>query len=231
MSTVLITGANRGIGLGHVRRFSERGWRVRACCRRPDAAEALQALAREHPDTSVHAYDAADIGAPAQLAADIGEAPIDLLFANAGVMTPMDRAGLTDAADEEFMHVMRINVLAPLALASALIDRVAASERRIFAAQSSGLGSIAGAESGGAYAYRASKAALNMVVKTLAADTAARGVIAVALAPGWVRTDMGGAGAPLTVDDSVAAQQSVLDALTPSDTGRFLDRHGADIAW
>jgi len=228
MRTVLITGANRGIGLAHARLSVERGSHVYAAVRAPAEADELAALAAAHPgQVTLLTYDASDPQSPAALKRALGDAPIDLLLNNAGVG---DRAGFGDVQAEAFLNVMAVNALAPLLLAQALIENVAASQRRVIANQSSQLGSISQA-SGGAFAYRASKAALNMITKALAGDLAARGVIVVCLHPGWVRTRMGGPNAPIDVEASVTGQQKVLDGLRLEDSGAFFNFDGERLPW
>ena len=228
MRTVLITGANRGIGLAHAAAYLARGVRVIATARLPSQAQVLEALGRAHPDRlTILRFDARDPQAPAELKRAVGDQPIDLLFNNAGLG---HRAGFGALEAGEFMDVMAVNALAPLLLAQALIENVAASTRRLIANQSSQLGSIAEA-SGGAYAYRASKAALNMITKTLAGDLKSRGVTVIALHPGWVRTRMGGPSAPLDVEASVAGQQKIFADAHLDDSGKFFNYDGKPLPW
>ena len=132
---------------------------------------------------------------------------------------------------EEVLQLIRINSLAPLKLAEALTENVARSERKLMAFQSSQLGSIGNNTSGGRYGYRISKAALNMVAKGIASDIWSRGVIAVALHPGWVKTRMGGAGAPVSVQQCVAGQQRLFDKLTMADSGHFFNYDSTELPW
>ena len=125
---------------------------------------------------------------------------------------------------------MRVNVLGAAAVAEAFVDNVAASERKVIAFMSSRLGSIA-ETSGHTLPYASSKAALNMVAKAFSVLLAPRGVIVVALHPGWARTDMGGKGAPLEPAESVRGLRKVIAGLRPSDSGRFLNHDGAPIPW
>ncbi len=194
MKTVLITGANRGIGLEHARAFAARGIQVLSTARSPAEAEDLQQLAATHPQrVTLLPYDASDPNAPAQLKAAVGGMPIDLLLANAGAMGGAHQSfGSVDV--EDVLQLVRINSLAPLKLVESLADNLAASNRRLLALQSSQMGSIADNSSSGYYAYRISKAALNMVAKQLSNDLRARKVTVVALHPGWVKTRMGGPG-------------------------------------
>lgn len=231
MKTVLITGANRGIGLEHTKAFVSRGIRVFAAARSPEDADDLNALAAGHAGKiTVLRYDAADPESPALLKAILGDTPIDLLLANAGAMGGSNQSfGSVDIDD--VLQLVRVNALAPLQLAEALAENVARSSRKLIAFQSSKMGSIDDNTSGGYYAYRISKAALNMVAKGISSDLSSRGVIAVALHPGWVKTRMGGAGAPVAVQQCVAGQQRLFDKLTMADSGHFFNYDGTELPW
>jgi len=224
--TVLMTGANRGLGLEFARSYATDGWRVHACCRHPEKAKALKAV---EGDLVVHKLDVTDGLRVAGLARELADDAIDVLLNNAGVYGPRSGFGETDFDD--WLDVLKINTIAPLRMAERFVEHVARSERKLIVSISSGMGSIAMNDAGGHYPYRASKAALNMVVKGLSADLAARGIIAVALSPGWVQTDMGGSSAELTPEESVAGMRAVIDGLTPADSGRFLNYQGEDRPW
>ena len=231
MKTVLITGASRGIGLEHARRFAAKGAHVFAAVRTPTEAKELQALAAsKNVRVEILAYDATDAGAPGRLKTALGNAPLDLLFANAGEIgdktTPL---GSIDA--EGVLKLINVNALAPLKLVEALTDNVAASDRKIIAFQSSRLGSIGDNSAGGHYPYRISKCVVNMIAKNIAVDLKPRGVIAVALHPGWVRTRMGGESAPVSIDESVTGQQRLLANLTLNESGKFFNYDGTEIPW
>jgi NAD(P)-dependent dehydrogenase (short-subunit alcohol dehydrogenase family) len=174
----------------------------------------------------------ADVTRPEQIhkvASKLKGTALDVLFCNAGIIGKRGMAlGSFDYASWE--EVLRVNVLGAAALAEAFIDNVAASERKVIAMMSSRLGSIA-ESSGMTLPYATSKAALNMLVKGLAATLAAKGVIVVALSPGWVQTDMGGSGAPLTPKTSVADLRKVIAGLRASDSGKFLSHDGSPIPW
>jgi NAD(P)-dependent dehydrogenase (short-subunit alcohol dehydrogenase family) len=154
---------------------------------------------------------------------------LDVLFCNAGIIGKRGMA-LGSFDYDSWEEVLRVNVLGAAALAEALIDNVAASKRKVIAMMSSRLGSISEA-SGMTVPYATSKAALNMLVKGLAANLSDKGVTVVALSPGWVRTDMGGAGAPLGPEASVAGLRKVIAALKPSDSGSFFSYDGSPIPW
>ncbi len=231
MKTVLITGANRGIGLEHARAFVARGVQVLATARALSEAHELLQLKSASPDlVTLLPYDAAMPDAPAQLKMALGNMPIDLLLANAGAMGGEHQSfGSVDV--EDVLQLVRINSLAPLKLVEALVGNIAASSKKLVAVQSSRMGSIAENNAGGYYAYRMSKAALNMVAKQLANDLHARRVAVVALHPGWVKTRMGGSSAPLTVQQSVAGQQQLFDRLGLADSGRFFNFDGKELPW
>lgn len=231
MKTVLITGANRGIGLGHAQRFAQRGVAVFATARVPADADELHRLAQAHPGrfTLLH-YDAAEPDAPAQLKAALGDTPIDLLLANAGAPGESGQV-LGNIHVDGVLELIRINALAPLMLVEALVYNITLSERRLVALQSSQMGSIGNNSAGGSYEYRLSKVALNMIARNLANDLRPRGVTVVALHPGWVQTRMGGQGATVPVQVSVVGQQRLFDDLTPAHSGRFFNYDGSELPW
>ena len=192
--------------------------------RNADAAGRLKKLGAQ-----AHIADVTDPARIRALAEEARGTPLDVLFCNAGIIGKRGMAlGSFDYAS--WQEVFRVNVLGAAALAEALVDNVAKSERKVIAMMSSRLGSIAEA-SGATLPYATSKAALNMLVKGLAATLASRGVIVVALSPGWVRTDMGGQDAPLTPEASVGGLRKVIAGLTPADSGKFLSHDGSAIPW
>ncbi len=222
MPTILITGANRGLGLEFARQYAADGWRVLATVRNP-----LKGRAASDAGAEVHVCDVADPDQVDRLALSLRDVGLDVLLCNAG--TYGERQAFGEVDPEEFLRVMRVNALGPLLLVQALADRLAG--RKLVAAVSSKMGSIADNTSGGAYAYRASKAALDMVIKGLAVDLAPRGITTVALSPGWVRTDMGGDSAPLEAPEAVAGMRKVLAAVTAADSGKFLHYDGSAVPW
>jgi NAD(P)-dependent dehydrogenase (short-subunit alcohol dehydrogenase family) len=229
MPSILITGANRGLGLEFAKQYAEEGYRVFATARAPQEARELAALAKAHPALSVHALVTSEPDSVAALARELAEQPLDILLNNAGVMGPkQQRLGRIDYAG--MLDTFKVNSIGPLLVAEAFLENVAKSQRKLLAAVTSGMGSIADT-GGGSYAYRASKAALNMSYRNLALDLKDRGIIAVVINPGWVQTDMGGAGAPLTPSASIAAMRKVFDALSLADTGKFLDYKGGTWPW
>lgn len=226
MPTVLITGANRGLGLEFAKQYAEAGWRVYASARA--ASPELEELAKQHRTLSFHALELTSEESVRALASELSE-PIDLLLNNAGTMGPARQSvGKLDA--EGMLDTLRVNTVAPLMVANAFIEQVARSERKQMIAITSGMGSIDDT-SGGYYAYRASKAALNMTFKNLALDLRGRGIIAAVINPGWVQTDMGGRSAPTPVSESIAKMRKVFERLTLADSGTFLDYKGGTLAW
>jgi len=223
----VVTGANRGIGLELVRQLLGRGDQVHAAVRDPDGATELRALAGER--LRVHRLDVLDPDSVAALAAALGGAPIDLLINNAGVYGG-SRQHLPEVDLEEAVRTYRVNALGPLRVTLALLPNLKAARGKVIHV-TSGMGSITDNKSGSFYAYRMSKAALNMMSRTLAMDLRGAGVASAVINPGWVKTDMGGAGATLTPQASVAGLLKVLDAVKPADTGAFFEYTGKKLRW
>ncbi len=231
MPSILITGANRGLGLAFAKQYAAAGWRVYGGCRTPaDAATLYAVAATTGGQVTVHDLDVGDGESVAALAAGLAGEPLDVLLNNAGIYLGKKR-GFGETDYDDWQETLRINSLAPLRMVEALIGNVASSESKRIVCISSKMGSMADNTAGGAYLYRSSKAALNAVVRSLAADLAERGVTVMAFHPGWVSTDMGGHEAPVTPAASVHGMREVIERLTPADSGRFLDYLGAEIPW
>ena len=235
--TVVISGANRGLGLEFTRQYAEDGWRVIAGCRQPERAGALQALATDTQDrVRPHPVDVRDPAAVAALAESCGNGAVDLLINCAGTMTrdtgPSGMLQGLDAVDyAHWTAEFETHVQGGFAMSAAFADSLARAERPVIVNMSSGLGSIANTDRGGIYYYRTAKAALNMLTRNLAADLRERGIIVISLDPGWVRTDMGGPKAPLSPTESIAQLRRVIAGLTMADSGSFLTRGGDDRPW
>lgn len=221
---ILISGANRGIGLEYARQLSARGDRVVATCRRPEEADELGGL-----DVEVRRLDVDDPGSIAELVERIGDRPLDILINNAGV--GVSRQDLGDLDYDQIERFFRVNAMGPLRLTEALLPRLREGERKLVVNMTSRMGSIDDNTSGGAYAYRGSKAALNMFNRSLAVDLEPEGIVCVVLHPGWVRTRMGGSSAPTSVEESVSGLIEVIDGLDAKDSGGFYDYTGAEIPW
>lgn len=222
--TVLITGANRGIGLELARQYSAEGWRVIGTTRRPDAAAELRALG-----AGVMQLDVTDQASVDQLARDLAGQPIDVLINSAGIQSL--KWTVADIDIGEFERVLDVNTLGPIRVIRALLPNLRAGNGRKIINVTSNLGSIAGNTDGGFYGYRESKAALNMFTRSLAAELGPDRFICVALHPGWVQTDMGGPNAPLSVHESVLGMRSVIADLSPADNGTFWTYAGKQMAW
>ena len=219
----LVTGANRGIGLAFARELVGRGQEVVAAAREPAKAKELAATGAR-----VETLDVSEDASVARLARALREEPLDVLVNNAGVGDGVD--SIRDLDFENLSRFFEVNAAGPLRLAKALLPALERGRRRTIVSISSGLASIS-QNNGGWYEYRASKAALNMSMRTLAAELSSEKFIVVALSPGWVRTDMGGTGATMTPEESVRAMLRVIEGLTAKDSGTFLDHRGRELPW
>jgi NAD(P)-dependent dehydrogenase (short-subunit alcohol dehydrogenase family) len=231
MPAVLITGANRGIGLEFARQYAADGWRVFATCRHPKTAKKLMSLAKSSCGMlTLLAMDVTDSETVHSAARQLGSEPIDLLINNAGISgLSGQRTGRLDY--QNWAYVLDVNTMGPLRVVEAFVDHVARSDRRLIVSITSAMGSLTDNTSGGSIAYRTSKAAVNMAMRSAAADLASRRITCVVVNPGWVKTDMGGAGAPLSVEESVGAMRRLFDRLRPSDSGRFFSYDGNEHPW
>jgi NAD(P)-dependent dehydrogenase (short-subunit alcohol dehydrogenase family) len=229
MPSILITSANRGLGLEFVRQYAADGWRIFAASRNPDAASDLQKLARAHAIT-VFPMDVTDPAGIRRAAAGLDDEPIDVLLNSAGIIgKPGQRVGNIDY--ESWAQVLNVNTMGPLRVTEAFVEHVARSERKLIVTITSGLGSIADNTSGGSISYRTSKAAVNMAVRCAAIDLAPRGIACVLVNPGWVKTDMGGPNAPLTPSESVAALKRLIATFGLTHSGKFFHYDGREYAW
>lgn len=230
-STVLVTGANRGLGLEFARQYAADGWTVYAACRAPAGAAALQQLAAASGGRiAVLALDVTDTGSVRAAAAKLAGVPIDLLVNNAGVGAPKGQK-LGDLDYAAWQRVLDANTLGPLRVAEAFLGSIELGMQKKIVTITSGMGSIADNGSGGSYAYRSSKAAVNMVVKSLSIDLAPRGITCIVVNPGWVRTDMGGAGGRLSPEQSISGMRKVIAGLTLADSGEFFNYDGEHYPW
>jgi len=232
MKTILVTGANRGIGLEFSRQYAEDGWHVLACCRHPEKSDALNKLAAQYPElVKIHPLDVADHAQIERLAQTLSNESIDLLINNAGINPVSDASGFGHTNYAEWMSAFSINTMAPLKMAETFARQIARSKQKSIVTLTSLMGSIADNSSGGSYLYRSSKAAANMVVKSLAVDLRQQGITAVAFHPGWVKTDMGGPDAMISVAQSVTGMRQVISSLSLADSGKFFDYAGHALPW
>jgi NAD(P)-dependent dehydrogenase (short-subunit alcohol dehydrogenase family) len=228
MSSVLITGASRGLGLEFARQYAADGWQVFATCRHPSAASALDAVARTGSVKTV-ALDVTSQKSIEEASRRI-EQPIDLLINCAGIAGKPDQK-MGNADYKNWLEVFDVNTIGPLRVTEAFINQLARGDRKLVVTITSGMGSIGDNNSGGSIAYRSSKAAVNMVMRSAAIDLKPRGIIAVVINPGWVETDMGGADAPLTAAQSVGAMKHLIGSLGPAQSGKFFNYDGREYPW
>lgn len=228
MPTILITGAGRGIGRELARRYAADGWTVLAAARDPAAVAGLSG-----PVEPI-ALDVTSDASCAAAAERLSGRPVDVLLNNAGVYRAPGETGAPGLAETDtdwFRHVLDVNGVGPFRVTRAFLPNLRLGARRTVATISSRMGSIAAATSGRSYAYRASKAAVNMVNHCLALELKPEGFTCIVLHPGWVRTEMGGPGADVDPADSAAGIARVIAGVTPDDTGRFFNHDGSPLPW
>jgi NAD(P)-dependent dehydrogenase (short-subunit alcohol dehydrogenase family) len=222
--TVLITGANRGIGLEFARQYAEAGWTVIGTARDPESAAELNQLAAK-----VVQLDVTDASSVERLAQDLAGTAIDLLINNAGIQPLMWT--LAELDFDAYEQALAVNTIGPVRVTHALLPQLRSGELRRIVNITTNLSSIADNTDGGFYGYRESKTALNMFTRSLAAELGPEGFICIVLHPGWVQTDLGGPQAPLQADESVRGMRDVIDRLAPADNGTFRTYSGEQAAW
>ncbi len=230
MANVLITGANRGIGLELARAYAAAGDRVFACCRSPDGAESLKALASSSGGkVTVHAVDVGDGASIATLGKAVGDTPIDILINNAGVLGGHPQT--LDSIDfDAWMDALKVMTIGPFRVVQTLLSNLkAASGAKIMTVTSQLAASTW--PFGTTYAYSSAKAGVNKVMQTLALDLKGDGIAVSMIHPGWVKTDMGGPGADITPEESAAGIKSVIAGLSMADTGKFYKWNGDIHPW
>ncbi|MEZ5458941.1 MAG: SDR family oxidoreductase [Steroidobacteraceae bacterium] len=234
--TVLITGANRGIGLEFVRQYAERGWAVIATARKPAEATELAALAQQHKGVRIEMLDVASVDSIAALGKRLAGQPLDVLVNNAGVLGDLPPQTIGSLDQDTFEYVMAVNTFGALKLSEALKPNLLASGQKKVFAMTSGLGSSElTARRGGFYAYRMSKAALNIGFRALAADWRAEGIMVGIIAPGMVETQLlrqsGFPGRGISTAESVTGMIKVIDGMTLDNNGRAINYDGSVIPW
>ena len=225
---VLITGANRGLGLEFTKQYAADGWSVLACCRHPQSALDLQALAKVNANISIQALDVADFAQIDALALQLKDEAIDVLINNAGVY-PASSFG--DTNYQAWAEGFKVNSMAPLKMAEAFVQHLTRGQLKKIATLSSKMGSLDDNSSGESYSYRSSKTAVNMVMKSLSIDLKPYGISVVTLHPGWVQTDMGGSNALISAHTSVSGLRKVIESLSLDSTGKFMAYDGKAIPW
>lgn len=228
MPTVFITGASRGIGLEFAKHYAGLGWQVIAGVRAPDTATALSSLGAGG-NVSIERLDVTDDAAVDAVAAKLKGHAIELLINNAGIYGDRD-AALSIGNFDTYRRVLATNIAAPMKVALSLLPNLKLADGAKILTISSRMGSI-GLSGGGSYVYRSSKAGVNAAMHALALDLKPQGITAIVAHPGWVRTDMGGSGADISVQESVAGLTSVIARATLADSGKFFNYDGAELAW
>ena len=236
MPTVLVTGANRGLGYEHVKQYAQKGWKVIACARNPKKATELENLKDKYDDNFIiEQLEVIDHPRIEELAEKYSNTSIDILINNAGTTGPLGVPGAMDyqkidSMDYEIWRdILEVNLISPFKVATAFHDHIAQSEKKLLIMMSSDLGSIEQNTFGGFYSYRASKAALNIISKGMSVDW--QDLTVIALAPGWCKTYLGGEEAEIHPDESVENQQAMFEKIITSNSGMFLDRFGKEVPW
>ena len=237
--TVLITGANRGLGFGLTEAYLQDGETVHACCRAPEKAEKLTALADAHEGRlHIHQLDMEDRDAIDALAHHLEGVAIDILLNNAGYYgTVTFGNGGLDAQDfgqsdfEDWEKAFRINCIAPMKMAEQFIQHVAASQQKKIVTLTSIVASIGSSGIGKMYGYRAGKTAANGIMHAMGLDLKERGIIAIPMHPGFAKTDMGGANAAIEPEEAVTGIKSVIAGLTLDHAGKFMAYTGEELPW
>ena len=230
MKNVLVTGANRGLGLGFVKNYLGKNVNVVATTRDLKSSKELLAIKEKFPNNlKIFELDLLKESAGHTMSNFLGGRPIDILINNAGVGSTNQH--FQAVSPKPWLEVLKVNLIAPLMVTQAIIDNVKkGSDKKIYFL-SSQLGSIADNTSGGMYIYRSSKTGLNQVVKSLSVDLKPQGITVVSLHPGWVKTDMGGPNAPVSIDESIEGMMQVIYSTDIRDSGRFLNYDGKELPW
>lgn len=231
MATVLITGANRGLGLEFCRQCAEQGWQVIACSRNPDDAFDLNNLVARHPNIRLEALDVSAFWQIDALAEKLAGLPIDVLINNAGVYPDNASNGFGRTDYQAWTDALLINAQAPVRMAEAFLPHLKKGDKKLLVALSSLMGSMADNSSGGSIFYRSSKAALNAAMKTLAIDLKGQSVGVLIFHPGWVKTDMGGPNGLINADESVSGMCALIENFSLDQSGRFVKYDGATMPW
>lgn len=227
METIVITGANRGIGLGLTRCFAAAGHHVIAACRQPQNADALRQV---KGSVEVRALDVGDANSVEAFAQQLGQRSVDVLINNAGIMGGSAQ-GIADMDFAAWSRTFEINTLAPFRLTTRLLPQLKQAARPRVITVSSQMGAFGLEMGGGMYAYRSSKSAVSKVMQVLALELKPDNIIVCPVHPGWVQTDMGGPNAQITVEQSAAGLFKLISGLTMAESGRFWTWDGREHVW
>ena len=226
--TIVITGANRGLGLEFCKQYLAEGHKVYACCRSPESAGELLKLKQKAGDRlETIPLDVINAAQLTNLKHTLQSERVDLLINNAGVYG--ERLSFGEVTEQEWMKVLQINTVAPLLVVQELVDLIATDGKILL--MTSKMGSIEDNTSGGSYIYRSSKAALNAVGKSLANDLSGRGISVAICHPGWVQTDMGGPNGLINTETSISGLRRVMEQLGLDSSGQFFNYDGSVLPW
>ena len=227
-TTVLITGANRGLGLKLTEEYAKLGWHVIATCRNPDKARELNNLTGHYASINIYRLEVKDSEQIKKLATQLHNQAIDILINNAGIYHSCTLGNLDKQA---WLESFAVNAIAPYEITNAFLPHLNQGQQKKVVSITSKMGSIDDNSSGGSYIYRSSKTALNSVMRSLQHDLAHQNIATLTLHPGWVRTDMGGLGAWINVDESVSGMMRQIEKLNLSNSGEYLDYARKKINW
>tara|TARA_B100000780_G_scaffold273618_1_gene237429 strand:- start:202 stop:888 length:687 start_codon:yes stop_codon:yes gene_type:complete len=228
MKTVLITGSNRGLGLAFAKCYSENNYNVIACCRNTDIASDLISLSKKYNSIQIHSLDVSNTDQIKALSNSLQSQPIDILINNAGIYRPSTFGNIDK---DGWMDSFLVNTIAPYEIIQNFLPNLLIGESKKVVSITSKMGSIDDNTSGGSYIYRSSKTALNSMMRSLSHDLLSQGISTLTLHPGWVKTDMGGAGAWIDANESVKGMMNQIEKLSINNSGQYIDYAGKSINW
>ncbi|MDO9424910.1 MAG: SDR family oxidoreductase [Methylobacter sp.] len=231
MATVLITGANRGLGLEFCRQYAAEGWNVIACSRNPDDAFDLNNLASRHPIIQLEQLDVSEFEQIDALSRKLSDCCIDVLINNAGVYGDKKSGGFGRLDYQAWTNSLLINTQAPIKMAEAFLEQIKRSDKKLIVNISSLMGSIADNTGGGSILYRSSKAALNAAMKSLAIGLKDQSVGVLTFHPGWVKTDMGGPNGLINAEESISGMRALIESFSLDQSGSFVKYDGTPLPW
>ncbi|HEY8037414.1 MAG TPA: SDR family oxidoreductase [Methylobacter sp.] len=231
MATVLITGANRGLGLEFCRQYAEQGWHVIACARNPDDAFDLNNLAGHHSNIQLETLDVSELEQIDALSRKLADLAIDVLINNAGIYADNKNNGFGHFDYQAWTNSLLINAQAPVKMTEAFLPHIKKSDKKLIIAISSLMGSMADNDSGGSVFYRSSKAALNAAMKCLAIELKDQSVGVLIFHPGWVKTDMGGPNALINAGPSISGMRTLIENFSLDQSGSFVKYDGTPMPW
>ena len=230
MATILVTGANRGLGIEFVEQYLNEGNEVIATYRNENSSIDLIEMGNERSNLKLLQLDVSSNKSLNSFAENLGNLPIDIFINNAGVYGPRN-SSFGNVDEENWIPAIKVNTIAPILMTQLIIKNIRSGADKKLIYITSKMGSIDDNKGGGAYVYRSSKTALNAVVKSLSVDLENEGIVVALIHPGWVKTDMGGPNALIDKDTSVRGMNEVISNLDISSTGNFYNYDGSIIPW